>query len=478
MGQAFYRKYRSRTLDEVVGQDHIAAVLKNSVKSGNLSHAYLFTGPRGVGKTSVARILAREVNQLGPDDSGFYSDIIEIDAASNRRIEEIRELRDKIAIAPSQLKYKVYIIDEVHMLTREAFNALLKTLEEPPAHAIFILATTDFHKVPDTITSRCMRLNFKLIPKNELTASLKKTAQIEKIDIRDEALDLIADYSGGSFRDALSLLDQMSSIGKQVDIELLELTLGIASKQSISQLVGSIAKGNTTDVFQNIQNMIDAGATPDQINKQLSAELRSILLESDSKFNTAQAIDLIDNLNGMYSYQDQRISLELAILKVIKPKNTAVSQAVESEEPANNNKTEKFEPAKVIEPLLPEPKAKISGQKNNEASKLWQEVLEKLKTENNTLYSIARMAEPSLQDGKLDLHFKFPFHMKQISLQKNKNLIEKLLEDIDNEIVLNIELSSSDKKVSVPAVKTNPGKSPDDLKSISNIFGSAEVLES
>jgi DNA polymerase III subunit gamma/tau len=163
LGQALYRKYRSKSLSEIVGQKHITDTLSNAIKSGRISHAYLFTGPKGVGKTSIARILAHEVNGLAYADESIHLDIIEIDAASNRRIDEIRDLRDKVHIAPTSAKYKVYIIDEVHMLTKEAFNALLKTLEEPPAHVIFILATTEAHKLPDTIVSRTQRFTFKAI---------------------------------------------------------------------------------------------------------------------------------------------------------------------------------------------------------------------------------------------------------------------------------------------------------------------------
>ncbi|MEN9380090.1 MAG: hypothetical protein RJB15_1786, partial [Pseudomonadota bacterium] len=165
MGQALYRKYRSRSLDEIVGQDHVTSTLKQAIKQGRISHAYLLTGPRGVGKTSIARILAHEINELPYEDDSTHIDIIEIDAASNRRIDEIRELRDKVNIAPTSAKYKVYIIDEVHMLTKEAFNALLKTLEEPPAHVVFILATTDAHKLPETIVSRTQRFSFKPVDK-------------------------------------------------------------------------------------------------------------------------------------------------------------------------------------------------------------------------------------------------------------------------------------------------------------------------
>jgi len=189
MAQVLYRKYRSRSFAEVIGQDHVTKTLQNAIKAGKISHAYLFTGPRGVGKTSVARILAHEVNGLPYNDESVHLDIIEIDAASNRRIDEIRDLRDKVRIAPTAAKYKVYIIDEVHMLTREAFNALLKTLEEPPAHCIFVLATTEAHKLPETIVSRTQRFEFKPINPAQAAKHLANIAKKEKIDIKPEALE-------------------------------------------------------------------------------------------------------------------------------------------------------------------------------------------------------------------------------------------------------------------------------------------------
>ena len=214
MAKALYRKYRPKSLSEVVGQEQITKTLASSLAQDKISHAYLFVGPRGTGKTSVARIFAHEVNGFNYEIEDDYVDIVEIDGASNRGIDNIRELREKAAIAPTSGKYKVYIIDEVHMLTKEAFNALLKTLEEPPAHVIFIMATTDAYKVPITITSRAQTFTFKLADDKTMFDFLKSVAEKEKIKIDDAALKIVVKRGGGSFRDSLSLLDQISTLSK------------------------------------------------------------------------------------------------------------------------------------------------------------------------------------------------------------------------------------------------------------------------
>ena len=235
MSKALYRKYRSKSLEEIVGQKHVTDILARSIEQGRISHAYLLTGPRGVGKTSIARILAHAINKLPYDDDKTDLDIIEIDAASNNGVEDVRDLREKVQIAPVGTGKKIYIIDEVHMLSKAAFNALLKTLEEPPEHVVFILATTDVDKLPATIISRTQRFSFRAITKPEAVKHLKQIATAEKIKVEDAALELIAERGDGSMRDSISLLDQLASLSgdkESITVALIEASIGLAPKAS------------------------------------------------------------------------------------------------------------------------------------------------------------------------------------------------------------------------------------------------------
>jgi len=339
MGQALYRKYRSKSLKEIVGQEHITATLEQALKQGRISHAYLLTGPRGVGKTSVARILAHAVNGLPYTDDQAHFDIIEIDAASNRRIDEIRELRDKVYVAPTSAKYKVYIIDEVHMLTREAFNALLKTLEEPPAHAIFILATTDAHKLPDTIVSRTQRFTFKPVETAQVVAHLDDIAKQEKIAITPEALELLAEHGEGSFRDSISLLDQLSAHGTKIEaVDVLKL-LGVPPAGAIDELVGALEGGSGTgELMTLLSGLFMQGYQPAIVAKQLAARLRQRLMDGESSLPADRTLDLLKRLIEVpVSYDPERF-LEIALLDARPPAEVSTSStpaATVSEKPTH-----------------------------------------------------------------------------------------------------------------------------------------------
>ncbi len=252
MAQALYRKWRPQTWDEVVGQPQVIQTLRNAVRGERVAHAYLFAGPRGTGKTSTARLLAKAINCLADDpadrpcnkcspctavNEGRFLDLIEIDAASNTSVEDVRDLRDKINFSPSQGRAKVYIVDEVHMLSTAAFNALLKTLEEPPDHAIFVLATTEVHKIPATVISRCQRHEFRRLPVKVISDYLAQQVANEAIDAEPAALEVIARQATGSFRDAISLLDQLASTGETVTIQTVQTVLGTAASQAVQALV-------------------------------------------------------------------------------------------------------------------------------------------------------------------------------------------------------------------------------------------------
>lgn len=490
MGKALYRQYRSTSFDEVIGQDHITTTLKNSLASGSIGHAYLLTGPRGTGKTSIARILAHAVNDLPYDKDGAHLDIIEIDAASNRRIDEIRSLRERVHIAPTSGKYKVYIIDEVHMLTREAFNALLKTLEEPPAHVIFILATTDFHKLPDTIVSRCITFTFRPIPEEGVVAHLKHIASSEGFKITDEALRLLARHGDGSFRDSISLLDQVKNPNAEVGIADIELALGLASEAVVSEILAAIQQGNPRALSEALASAYEHGASEINLSKQIAAHIRSRLVEKQAVFSSADALHILSTLLDVPSSPKPRAKLELVLLDqlfkaapIAGP--TPVAQPVPKPEPvATIEPTPGPEPvyeAPAVEPeTVPEPEAEPAPEpiitqpaapaepKDTEA---WNDILQKLKTQNNTLYGIARMAEAEMTDTTLTISFKFPFHYRQVNQAKNRSIITDIIEALGHK---NLELVI----VQVEKTKKSAASADASLTNINNIFGDSEVLES
>ncbi len=293
MTQTLYRKWRPQTWDQVVGQPHVIRTLRNALESDKGVHAYLFSGPRGTGKTTTARLLAKAVNCVHPEPAqrpcnqcahceaiaqGHFLDLIEIDAASNTSVEDVRELRERVNFAPNQGRYKVYIIDEVHMLSTAAFNALLKTLEEPPAHAIFVLATTEPHKIPATVLSRCQRHEFRRIPVVEIVAHLEEIARQESLQVEKEALVLLARQSTGAMRDAISLLDQLASLGEPITLEMAHRILGTASNEAVVNLIEALIAGQADRGLEEIHTVLDRGSDPRQFARQIVDYLRDALL--------------------------------------------------------------------------------------------------------------------------------------------------------------------------------------------------------
>lgn len=533
MGKALYRTYRSKNLSEIIGQEHITATLAQALKQGQISHAYLFTGPRGVGKTSIARIWAHEINNIPYEDDSMHLDIIEIDAASNRRIDEIRDLRDKVHIAPTSAKYKVYIIDEVHMLTREAFNALLKTLEEPPAHAVFILATTDAHKLPETIISRTQRYTFRPVEQAKVIAHLRTIADAEQITISDEALQLLAEHGEGSFRDSISMLDQARSQSAAVEVSDIQNMLGIAPRQAIETLVSTLASGAASaEVMQQLEALYTQGYQAASIAKQIGEVLRAQLVQGNGAASR-QNLELLTALIDVPTAHNPERFLEISLLEVsaidapvpavapapiaeaavappAAPQKAPEKAVVDTpptpkpapapvdkpQTPPTEAETVPVEPAKPAEkPTTKAPAAAKTGSAAFNES-LWPQILDALKKKYNTLYGVIRMAHPVFgDDNTLQLHFTFAFHQKRINEAGNRKLVTNIIKELSGEDVA-LECLFSKEKPATPAVKAavvaleesppvadKPAAEPaktekPELNAISNIFGGAELLES
>jgi len=440
MARALYRTHRSRSLDEVVGQEHITELLKRSLQSGRISHAYLLTGPRGVGKTSVARILAHEINGLPYSDDPNL-DIIEMDAASNRRIDDVRELRDNVRLAPIATKYKVYIIDEVHMLTTESFNALLKTLEEPPEHAVFILATTDVHKVPMTILSRTQRFHFRPASIKKVADHLQNISTKEKISATEEALQLIARHGGGSFRDSISLLDQLSASGESVTRELVEQTLGLVPTDQITRLIEFLLSHQSGSVIDVLQELNDAGVSAVVAVDQLIHELSS---HADRQPGLYQ---LIDRLLEVHRAQHPFIKLTATLVGYCEqahPKVIATSatmpRAIVSDKPKQETtKTPATVPAAKLQPSVEVAEVIIEPKANNSDGVFdWQKVLATLKSHHPALHSVLSRATIDCDDKILTLTFVFALHRKKVEQPQYK---AQLIQVIQDTCGLNLEIN-------------------------------------
>jgi DNA polymerase-3 subunit gamma/tau len=366
MSQALYRKWRPRRWEEVVGQDHVVRTLRNAVLSGRVAHAYLFAGPRGTGKTTTARLLAKAVNCLDPDlanrpcdqcdhcvavNAARFLDLIEIDAASNTSVDDVRDLREKINFSPNQGRYKVYVVDEVHMLSTAAFNALLKTLEEPPPHAIFVLATTEVHKIPATVLSRCQRHEFRRIPVIESVAYLETLARQEGLKVEPEALKLIARQATGSLRDAISLLDQLASTGEEITLELAQAVLGTATSQAVIDVVEAMLARSAAAGLDQIHRALDSGSDPRQFARQVVEYLRALLLIQTGSFDPA---DVPTEVTDLMREQAARITND-ELVRDIRLFNQAANDSRASWQPALPLEVafiESFQPVEESEPAI------------------------------------------------------------------------------------------------------------------------------
>lgn len=502
MGQALYRKYRSKSFDEIVGQEHITDTLAHAIEKQHVSHAYLFTGPRGVGKTSVARILAHQLNGVPYIGEDSHLDIIEIDAASTGGVDEVRELREKVHIAPASGKYKVYIIDEVHMMSTAAFNALLKTLEEPPAHAIFILATTEAHKLPATIISRTQRYNFRPIPPAQVVEHLRDIAGRENINITDDALMLIAEHSEGSFRDSISMLDQASSLHKKIDRSELEVLLGIPPAVMTAKLIADLQGRDAQGLVSNLTLLRNDGYQAAAIAKQLSQVLRTTLLEDQLSSNRQQILTLLGSLIDVSASHNPDQLLELILLGValnedanetkLSPKNEIHEQISET---TPTNKPVQTPPL----PIANQPEASIKQAKPKKTTlstdqavdknftvneEQWQAALEILKQQYNTLYGIMKLGRVEFMPGKLVFTFSYAFHQKRANDAKNRDIVASVLKEVTSQP---IAIECLYEKNAVPpleeqndlsGVSDNQNMTISSLDTISNIFGGGELLES
>ena len=492
--QSIYRKWRPQFFEDIVGQKHITRTLMNAIKLNRITHAYIFSGPRGVGKTTTARILAKALNCIeGPADhpcnkcnqclrinSGQSMDVIEIDGASNRGIDEIRELRSKIGFAPAEGKYKVYIIDEVHMLTNEAFNALLKTLEEPPSQVLFIFATTAPQKVPNTILSRCQCFNFRRISIGEIVEKLKKIVEKEKLNIDLPSLRLIAESATGSMRDAESILDQVIAFGeKKTTYEDVVEILGIIPQQLFFQLTTAIADSNTSAGLALINKLVKEGVDLHQLVEDMILYIHKLSLikifddksdfknplpaEKPSEEMTALAMkidmeimmNIIEELNKIeerikYNHYPW-ILLELFMVKMtldktdrareqhknikkpeIKKKIISLKQ---EEDIIHNEKAQK-------EAFLPEKSKKvISNSAHCQFSEIWPKVLSRIKNDRISLYAfLTANSEAFLKDNQLMVGFQPDclFHKESLEKRENREKVEAILKEEANiEIKLN-----------------------------------------
>ena len=487
---ALYRKYRPQTFGELVGQDDIAHILRNAVISGRTVHAYLFCGTRGTGKTSTARILAKALNCHHPKDGepcnqcpscraiteGRAMDVIEIDAASNRGIDEVRDLLEKVHFVPAEGRYKIYIIDEAHMLTNESFNALLKTFEEPPRHVVFILATTEARKVPLTILSRCQRYDFRTIGEEEMLAALENIAQKEKADITEDALELLAQKAKGSMRDALSLMDQaLGEDGVTMTAERLSQMLGSVTTNFWPDFLGKMACGDVVSVFSAIDTVENDGIDVRQFFQDLRRLLGDLLAYGGPKegsygktleqckgfFSTGEILDLIavfgEGEQAFRFNRDARMVCQFLLAKAMRclrrrdtgkmPEKVAGPQRLQHSAPEREDLTPPWEsptekvtqrpapqktepPKKVSKTEVLKPAEVVPNNDSEDLEALWSRIAAAVKKKSPKTYTwLSRGEAESLKNDVLTVayHKNDGMYQARMEMPEHTNILKEVL---------------------------------------------------
>ena len=498
--QALYRRWRPQTFDEVIGQEHVVQTLRNALASGRVAHAYLFTGPRGTGKTSVARILAKAVNCLAPEDQrpcnechicramsdGSHLDLVEIDAASNTGVDDVRDLREKINFAPNEARQKVYVIDEVHMLSNAAFNALLKTLEEPPSHALFVLATTEPHKIPETILSRCQRFDFRRVGVEQIVAKLERICHAEGAAVERPALEAIARAATGSLRDAESLLDQVLAFAdERITLEFVQRLLGATAQETVAELVDALIAGDTARGLRLINEAVDGGVDPRQLTRQLLEYLRNLLLlctageelvnvtaemqqrlrEQARAFSPEQLTAVIRRFGeaefNLKVQAQPQLPLELAFVEVV------LSRAQREPSPVPERPPQVAERVAASPPAAPQPTSGVAAERPSapasvshaheapveatraparqeraaapadvpvtldDVQRNWTELLAAIRPHSRMVEALLKDCRPvRVREDVVTLGFFYPFHRQRIEEPKHRALVEQMLQRV------------------------------------------------
>jgi DNA polymerase-3 subunit gamma/tau len=491
MAQALYRRWRPRTFEEVVGQEHVVRTLRNALASGRVHHAYLFAGPRGTGKTTTARLLAKAVNCLSEEpadrpcnecsvcqaiNEGRLMDLIEIDAASNTGVDDVRELRERVGYRPSEARYKVYVVDEVHMLSNAAFNALLKTLEEPPPHAIFVLATTEPQRIPPTVLSRCQRFDFRRIPLADIAARLQHLAQQEGIAADADALNLISRQATGSMRDAESLLDQLAAYNDGgISVEVVRAALGTGAEEAVMALTDALASRDVAGGLAVINEAVDRGTDPRQFARQVVEHLRGLLLTrlgSDTtplhvpdgsrkifqaqaaRFDPrrlAQAVRLFSQAaaEARAAWQPQ-LPLELAFVEAALPADAedppaghssspgpATAQSPRARAKAESTGGSPSSPAEgqtdaTTTPPRSTASSSLSSPTLEEVRACWEDFLSALRSRNcHSLQALLLSGEPLGMEGeRVLIGFTHQFHRDKVEEESNRQTVEGILGEL------------------------------------------------